>query len=126
MTRPPRARRAHSSGGNHRARRARGHGAAPLMAAAGALLIRLAARYGASHPQTVRRPRALPDRLPAAASADRREPVVERRDALDRLTVGMLTDPLVSRVAARPDRQGIGGAAAGETLGDRRFFSPCA
>jgi hypothetical protein len=96
------------------------------MVAAGALPIRLAARYGASHPQTVRRPRALLDLLSAAAPADRREPVVERRDALDRLTVGMLADPLLGRVAARPDRQGIGGAAAGDTLGDRRFFSPCA
>lgn len=170
MTQPPRVRRAHSS--NHRARRARSHGAALLMVTAGALLGRAPPRWerhrpadglsfdastaqatlaavvggmntlagfvvtaialvvqtvtGASHPRTVRRPRALLDRLAAAVPADRREPVVERRDALERLTVGMLTDPLLSRVAARPDRKGLGGAAAGGTLDDRRFFSPCA
>ncbi|WP_405650605.1 hypothetical protein [Streptomyces sp. NBC_00019] len=79
-----------------------------------ALVVRTVA--GASNPKTVRRLRALLDRLAAAAPADRREPVVERRDALDRLTFGMPTDPVLSRVAARPERQGLGGAAAGDTL----------
>ncbi|WP_327721049.1 DUF2254 domain-containing protein [Streptomyces sp. NBC_00490] len=76
---------------------------------------------GVSSPRAVRRPRALLDRFAAAAPADRREPVVEHRDPLDRSAVGMPADPLLS-----PDRRRLGGAAAEGTLGDRRFFSPCA
>ncbi|MFK0168558.1 DUF2254 domain-containing protein [Streptomyces sp. NPDC090306] len=65
--------------------------------------------YGSSNPQVVRRLRALLDRVAAAAPEHRRLPLTERRDALDRLSDGALPDPLLRRVAARPDPQGLGG-----------------
>ncbi|NUU20137.1 MAG: DUF2254 domain-containing protein [Streptomycetaceae bacterium] len=66
--------------------------------------------YGASNPQVVRRLRTLFHRLAAAAPEDRRAPVGERLDALDRLATAALSDPLLREVAGRPDVQGLGGS----------------
>ncbi|MQY11135.1 hypothetical protein SRB5_12490 [Streptomyces sp. RB5] len=68
--------------------------------------------YGAGNPQTVRRLHALFDRLLAVAPADRRAAPAARAAALDRLSAAALTDPLMTRLAGRPDPQGLGGAVA--------------
>ncbi|MFJ8086246.1 DUF2254 family protein [Streptomyces sp. NPDC096205] len=65
--------------------------------------------YGYGEPQIVRRLRALLERLVTAASEDRKEPVAERLAALERLSSTGLPDALLSRVASRPDGQGLGG-----------------
>ncbi|NBE55897.1 DUF2254 domain-containing protein [Streptomyces boluensis] len=67
-------------------------------------------QYGALNPQVVRRLRMLLDRVLAVTPAERRAVVEERRAALDRLAAATLTDPLLSRVASVPDRQGLGGS----------------
>ncbi|MGW0910967.1 DUF2254 family protein [Streptomyces sp. NPDC002784] len=64
--------------------------------------------YGCANPQVVRRLRALLDRVRAEASEDRAQPLDERRAALERLTATALPDPLLNRVASRPDSQGLG------------------
>ncbi|MCX5559765.1 DUF2254 domain-containing protein [Streptomyces sp. NBC_00038] len=74
--------------------------------------------YGSPNPQIVRRLRALLDHLLVAAPEDRREPLVERREALQRLSATALSDPLLSRVASEPDRQGLGGPPAPSTVAD--------
>lgn len=70
--------------------------------------------YGASNPQTVRRLHALLQRLLATAPAHRQPALTERSDALDRLAAATLTDPLLKRIVARPDRQGLGGTLAAD------------
>ncbi|MFI9025377.1 DUF2254 domain-containing protein [Streptomyces sp. NPDC053560] len=66
--------------------------------------------YGAANPQIVRRLYALFDRLLAATTGDRRAPVTERRQALERLAATGLPDPLLRSVAVQPDPHGLGGA----------------
>ncbi|MEV7283319.1 DUF2254 domain-containing protein [Streptomyces sp. NPDC093252] len=65
--------------------------------------------YGAGNPQVARRLHALLDRVLAAAPAERRAPLLERREALRRLTAAGLPDPLLNEVAGRSDHQGLGG-----------------
>ncbi|MGI5473039.1 DUF2254 family protein [Streptomyces sp. CA-132043] len=69
--------------------------------------------YGSANPQIVRRLHALFDRLLAATTddrGDRRAPITERRQALERLAATGLPDPLLRSVAAEPDPHGLGGA----------------
>lgn len=66
-------------------------------------------QYGTSNVQVVRRLRTLFDRLLTAAPEDRKPPLVDRRNALDRLSSAALPDPLLRQVADHPDQQGIGG-----------------
>lgn len=74
--------------------------------------------YGSSNPQIVRRLRALLDHVAAVVPEDRVRPVVDRRDALDRLSGSALPDPLLARVAGRPDPQGLGGRPSPTTAGE--------
>lgn len=67
--------------------------------------------HGSANPQIVRRLHALFDRLLAVTGEDRREPVAERRQALERLAATRLPDPLLRGVATRSDPHGLGGAA---------------
>jgi uncharacterized membrane protein len=68
--------------------------------------------YGAANPQTARRLRTLLNRLLASAPEDRKAPLLERRDALSRMTAAALPDPLFHRLADHPDLQGHGDAPA--------------
>ncbi|MEU6114223.1 DUF2254 domain-containing protein [Streptomyces sp. NPDC047117] len=68
--------------------------------------------YGSANPQIVRRLHALFDRLLAATTddrGDRRAPITERRQALERLAATCLPDPLLRSVATQPDPHGLGG-----------------
>ncbi|MET7313562.1 MULTISPECIES: hypothetical protein [unclassified Streptomyces] len=56
---------------------------------------------------------ALFDHLLAVTTDARTTPVVERRQALERLAATALPDPLLNAIAARADPRGLGGAEAG-------------
>lgn len=60
--------------------------------------------YGSTNPLIVRRLHALLYRLHVAAAEDRKASVAERQQALERLAATALPDPLLNRVATRPDR----------------------
>ncbi|MFD3333740.1 DUF2254 family protein [Streptomyces sp. NPDC058700] len=70
--------------------------------------------YGAGNPQVARRTRALLVRVAAAVPEDRRLPVDERLDALNRLGAAAAPDPLLRDVAAAADPQGLGGPPGGD------------
>ncbi|WP_406457558.1 DUF2254 domain-containing protein [Streptomyces sp. NBC_00876] len=67
--------------------------------------------YGSSGLQTVRRLRALLDRLADTVPAERAAVVVARRQALERLAGAALPDPFLREVSSHPDSQGMGGPA---------------
>ncbi|MFI8996569.1 DUF2254 family protein [Streptomyces sp. NPDC053542] len=64
--------------------------------------------YGSGNPLVVRRLHGLLHRLHVATAEDRKATVTERRQALERLAAAALPDPLLNRVATRPERHGPG------------------
>ena len=68
--------------------------------------------YGASSTQVTRRVRALLESLDRRVRPEHRAAVAEQLAALDEAVAGRAGDTLSRALAARPDRQGIGGPSA--------------